>query len=136
MGSLHKPKSTRARRGRSVLASANPPQSPASYSPSSVSAERETQVDSILEAARQFPPGREPLDTQPPGIRSPLTAMLRDLRERLAVVCAVALTAAAALRSQNADNDADVSLTLRHCVGDELARQIDRIDNLIGGVAS
>ena len=136
MGSLHKSKSTRARRGRSVQASSNPLRSPASQSPPLVSAERETQVNAVLQAARQSPPGRERLDTQLPGIHSPLTAILRDLRERLAVVCAVALTAAAALRSQRADNDADVSLTLRYCVGDELSRQIERIDNLIGGVAS
>lgn len=134
MGSLHKPKSTRTRRGCSVPASPARPRS-LTTAPG-VPLERETQADAILQTARRSPPGRRRLDNQLSGTHSPLTAILRDIRERLAVVYAVALTAAAALRSQSADIDADVALTLRYCVGDELGRQIERIENLIGGVAS
>jgi hypothetical protein len=57
-----------------------------------------------------------------PDTSSPVAALLRDLRERLAVVCAVVATDDAALKSQSADIDADVLMTLRHCVGNEIDR--------------
>ena len=139
MGSTLKPKSTRSRRGRSAVQSSPKPVGTPDVKPAPAVPEagvrREIQADAILQAARRTAPARGLSGMPLPETFSPLTALLQDLRERLSVVCAVVLTAAAALKSQSADIDADVSMTLRHCVGNELDRQIERIDNLIGGVA-
>jgi hypothetical protein len=50
----------------------------------------------------------------------------------MAVVC----ISSAALRAQSADNDANVALCLQRCAGDEIDRQIERIDALLEGGAS
>ena len=57
--------------------------------------------------------------------------MLTDIRRQLQVVQAIAYTCAAALSHQEADSDMDVGLVLQRCVGDELDRQIERIDALM-----
>jgi hypothetical protein len=50
----------------------------------------------------------------------------------MAVVC----ISCAALRAQSADRDAQVALCLQRCAGDEIDRQIERIDTLLKGDAS
>jgi hypothetical protein len=43
---------------------------------------------------------------------------------------AVAYVTSAALKAQDADSDTDAAVTLQRCVGDELDRQIERLDFL------
>jgi len=94
--------------------------------------ERESRVESLLEAARAEEPARRSAFAGPPSV----PIVLRDIRQRLSVVQSVAYTAAAALRSQQADVDADVAETLRRCIGDEVQRQLQRLDGVIAGGAS
>jgi len=49
----------------------------------------------------------------------------------MAVVC----VSAAALRAQHADDDTEVALCLQRCGGDEIDRQIERLDTLLEGGA-
>jgi hypothetical protein len=60
----------------------------------------------------------------------PLTE-LTDIRRRLDVVRAIAYVCSAALEHQDADADMDVSRVLQRAVGDELDRQIERLDTLL-----
>lgn len=45
---------------------------------------------------------------------------------------AAAFTVCAALEFQNADIDADIALVVGHCVDDEVDRQIEAIDRVVG----
>jgi hypothetical protein len=58
-------------------------------------------------------------------------AVLTDIRRHLQVAQAVVYVCSAALRHQNADSDNEIATTLQRCVGDELDRQIKRLDVLI-----
>jgi hypothetical protein len=64
------------------------------------------------------------------------TDALRDIRRKLEVVMAVVCVSAAALRAQRADDDTEVALCLQRCAGDEIDRQIERLDTLLEGGAS
>lgn len=94
------------------------------------------QRDSILQVARAAEPARGDPTMHSPAGHVASTNALRDIRHRLAVVRAAAYTAASALRYECSDIDDDVAVILQRCVGDEVDRQIERIDMLIGGVAS
>jgi hypothetical protein len=64
------------------------------------------------------------------------TDALHDIRRKLEVVMAVVCVSAAALRAQRADDDTEVALCLQRCAGDEIDRQIERLDTLLEGGAS
>jgi len=66
--------------------------------------------------------------------RSP-TGALRQIRAGLEVAQSAAYVSIVALRAQAADRDIDVALVLRRIVADEIGRQVERIDLLLGGVA-
>jgi hypothetical protein len=55
---------------------------------------------------------------------------LLDVRQRLALAMAASYVCAAALRAQRADHDVSAARVLRRHVGDELDRQIERLDSL------
>ena len=61
---------------------------------------------------------------------------LQEIRNRLEIAMSVTYVTGAALKDQGADVDREAALALQRCVGDELDRQIECIDNLIGEVAS
>ena len=65
----------------------------------------------------------------------PATA-LRQIRDRLEIAMSIAYVTGAALKDQGADVDREAALALQRCVGDELDRQIVRIETLLGEVAS
>ena len=67
--------------------------------------------------------------------RLPTDALL-EVRAKMKIATAVVYISAATLRAQNTDYDSDVALCLQRCAGDELDRQIERIDLLLKGVAS
>jgi hypothetical protein len=72
-----------------------------------------------------------------PGTRATgQTDALREIRSKLEIAMAVVCISSAALRVQSADNDAVVALCLQRCAGDEIDRQIERIDALLEGGAS
>ena len=72
-----------------------------------------------------------------PGTRAAgRTDALREIRSKLEIAMAVVCISSAALRAQGADNDANVALCLQRCAGDEIDRQIERIDALLEGGAS
>jgi hypothetical protein len=73
----------------------------------------------------------EPADPTDARAESP-AAILRDIRRRLEVLMSVVYLASAILRHQNADETPRWALALRQCVGDEIGRQIDRIDAALG----
>ena len=64
------------------------------------------------------------------------TDALREIRSKLEIAMAVVCISSADLRAQSADNDAGVALCLQRCAGDEIDRQIERIDALFEGGAS
>ena len=68
------------------------------------------------------------------GIRSP-TGALRRIRAGLEVAKSAVYVSSIAFGSQAADGDVDVALVLRRIVADEIGRQVERIDLLLGGVA-
>ena len=53
----------------------------------------------------------------------------------LEVAKSAAYLSSVALRVQAADSDVDVALVLRRIVADEIGRQVERIDLLLGGMA-
>jgi hypothetical protein len=55
-------------------------------------------------------------------------AELLAIRQRLALVMAVVYVTGAALKAQDADSDAEAALILQRSIGDELDRQIERLD--------
>jgi hypothetical protein len=57
---------------------------------------------------------------------------LAGIRQRLAVAMACAYVTSAALIAQQSDSDGEAALILRRCVGDELDKQIERLDALAG----
>ena len=65
--------------------------------------------------------------------RSPTDA-LRQIRAGLEIAQSAAHVSSVALQSQAADRDIDVALVLRRTVADEIGRQVERIDLLLGGV--
>ena len=66
----------------------------------------------------------------------PVTA-LREIHDQLDVALSVVSLCAAVLQVQMADYDADVAASLKHCVGDILDTQMERLTTLIeGGGAS
>jgi hypothetical protein len=58
---------------------------------------------------------------------------LEKIRIQLSIARTVALTISVALDNQNADDDSDIATTLRVCVLNELDRQIERLDQILGG---
>jgi len=83
--------------------------------------------------ALPVPHPSKPRCTAAPAVspQSASTGVLRDVTHHLKTVMAVAYTASAALKHQNADGDVNAALALQRCVGDELDRQIGRIEALI-----
>jgi hypothetical protein len=67
---------------------------------------------------------------QPVSISLTITAELLDVRQRLALAMAASYVCAAALRAQEADSDAAAARVLQRHVGDEIDRQIERLDGL------
>ena len=63
------------------------------------------------------------------------TGALRQIRDGLEVAKSAAYVSGVALRAQAADGDTDVALVLHRIVADEIGRQVERIDLLLGGVA-
>lgn len=66
---------------------------------------------------------------------APITE-LREIHDRLDVALSVVSLCAAVLQVQMADYDADVAASLKHCVGDILDTQMERITTLIKGDAA
>jgi hypothetical protein len=66
--------------------------------------------------------------------RVPTTGVLRRVRDDLKVACSCAIVVQHALMQQNCELDSDAARVLKRCVGDELDRQIERIDLLLGNV--
>ena len=64
--------------------------------------------------------------------RVPMTGALRQIREKLDLVCSCAIVLEHALMEQNCELDEDAARVLKLCIGDELDRQIERIDLLLG----
>ena len=60
------------------------------------------------------------------------TAALTEIYHKLTVVRATAYVCASALEHEAADEDVDVGLVLQRSVGDELDRQLERLDQLLG----
>jgi hypothetical protein len=60
-----------------------------------------------------------------------LVSVLRDIRLRLSVIRSVTYTASIALKFYSAEADVEVAVTLQRCVGDELDRQLERLDDLL-----
>jgi len=56
---------------------------------------------------------------------------LEDLLRRLRLIMAVVHTAAAALRHQNADSDAEIASVLERHAGDRLSVEIEQLEALI-----
>jgi hypothetical protein len=54
-----------------------------------------------------------------------------DIGRRLQVIGAIAVTAEAALRAQNCDQDGDIAQCLRYGVVDALTTQIERLSQLL-----
>jgi hypothetical protein len=55
---------------------------------------------------------------------------LLNIRQRLALVMAIAYVTSAPLKCQNADSDQEAALVLQRSVGDALDAQIERLDAL------
>ena len=106
MGSSLKSKSTRAERGRSVRISATPRRKPAPSKPSKLRA---------ADARDELP-----------------VTELRELRTKLKRAMSTVIVVGYALSGQNVMVDSDAADVLRLYVGDELDRQIERIDILLG----
>jgi hypothetical protein len=60
---------------------------------------------------------------------------LRRIRASLEVAKSAAYVSSIALTAQAADADPDVAILLRRSVADEIGRQVERIDGLLGEVA-
>lgn len=75
--------------------------------------------------------GNRPASPPVAPIESAATA-LRHVRERLEIIRAVIVVSRLALDAQAADADHDIAVTLRRCVTDELERQIEQIDGILG----
>ena len=74
---------------------------------------------------------------KPPAPKPPTVAdTLIKVRNGIEIAMSVAYVTGAALKDQGADVDREAALALQRCVGDELDRQIERIDGLISEVAS
>jgi hypothetical protein len=58
-------------------------------------------------------------------------AELTEIYHKLTVVRATAYVCASALAHEAADNDVDVGLVLKRSVGDELDRQLERLDQIL-----
>ena len=58
--------------------------------------------------------------------------LLKEIHRKLEIAGAVTYICAATLRAQAADYDNDVALCLRRLVGDEIDRQMEQIDGLLG----
>ena len=78
--------------------------------------------------ARSVPHRARPRPVPPESAERILSAV----RLRLKFVMAAAFTVCAALRFQNAELDEDIALIVGRCVGDEVDRQIEAIDRVIG----
>lgn len=63
-------------------------------------------------------------------VSKPPTVAIELLDVRLALAMAASYVCAAALRAQDADNDAAAARVLQRHVGDEIDRQIERLDGL------
>lgn len=59
------------------------------------------------------------------------SAALTEMRRKLMVVRATAYVCASALAHEAADEDVDVGLVLQRSVGDELDRQLERLDQIL-----
>jgi hypothetical protein len=64
---------------------------------------------------------------------SALMEVLYHVRLHLEVVRAAATVCAMALKSQNAENDYDISVVLRRSVADAIDRQIERMNAAVKG---
>jgi hypothetical protein len=99
---------------------------------------------SIPRRSRRRPPSVPATSSQLTGRKRAVTGTraagqadaLREIRSKLEIAMAVVCISSAALRAQSADNDACVALCLQRCAGDEIDRQIERIDALLEGGAS
>jgi hypothetical protein len=67
---------------------------------------------------------------QPVSISLTITAELFDVRQRLALPVAPSYVCDAALRAQESDHDGAEARVLRRHVGDQIDRQIERLDGL------
>jgi hypothetical protein len=131
MGSLHKSKSTRARRARSVRTPPKPRRKPA-INPlknpllhrlaGALGDNREQRAEAILKAARTAEPVRK--DGAP-------TMTLQMVQAGLETASALISVCANALEAQAADSDTDVAIVLQRCALDTLGRQMDRIELLL-----
>jgi hypothetical protein len=83
------------------------------------------------EKARSIKPSPNPRPKPGPEPPAPIAATLTDIRRRLEIVRAIAYCCSAALCHQDADADMDVSLVLQRSIGDELDRQIERLDQVL-----
>jgi hypothetical protein len=139
MGSSRPRNSTRAGKARSDNSSPKPRRKPApKYSKLRTAAEvlrglRERQVEATLQVARAAEPARTAAERPPliPTEAVPATA-LRQIREKLGLICSCAVVVEHALSEQNCELDDDAALVLKRHVGDALFDQILSIDRLLG----
>jgi hypothetical protein len=145
MGSLHTPKSTRARRGRSdrlsprsltkptgLRSTAPSRQKPASQKPAGLRGAAEQ-----LEVRPRLSP--EPMAARLHPLRtgklSPVNA-LRKILAQLEDICSIAIVVHHALREQNVELDDDAANVLKLHVSDPLYDQILKLKRIVGGGAS
>lgn len=114
MGTAHKPKSTRASRGRSVRSIPKTPRTP-----------------SGAPQATRLPGGRPARSDD-----SPPSGALQRIRHRLELIRSSVVVVAQALVEQNCELDGDAARVLRHHVTDALTDQMVQIGLLIRGGAS
>ena len=150
MGPSRPRNSTRAGRARSVKSVPKPrrkPPAPPKRSKlglgTTTNAPGEARAEAILKAARATKPARagdQPYISPTQAVREmrdgvPATE-LREIHDQLDVALSVVSLCAAVLQVQMADYDADVAASLKHCVGDILDTQMERITTLIEGGAA
>jgi hypothetical protein len=122
MGTAHKPKSTRASRGRSDRSSPKPPRAPSRVP-------RATRLVTGKPADRAAAVGAPAGDSPPAGA-------LQRIQYRLELIRSSVVVVAHALKEQSCELDEDAARVLRYHVTDALTDQMVQIGLLIRGSAS
>jgi hypothetical protein len=136
MGPVHKPQSTRARRGRSVRTTSKHRRKLAPPKPSKLRTgakvlrnARERQADATLRIARAAEPARASAE-------SPLDQKWADelygIRRKLKLIQSCTIVVEHLLKEQNCNLDSDAAAILGTHVTDSLHIQIGKIDGLLG----
>lgn len=126
MGSLLKPKSTRARRGRSAQVPPGPPRKP-THSPKALAPRPRRRPAKVRNVAVGRPQATRD---------GALQKTLRQIQARLNQICSTAIVVAHALREQHVELDVDAADVLRGHVSDPLFEEILRLKRIVAGGAS